>query len=79
MDALVVRVVETGLLMLSTRRNGQQIEDRSFQTDRSGILALRAELAKRPASERLILSVDANILLEKTITLPTAAEPLRDG
>ncbi len=78
-NALIAEYLESGQVTLTTRRNGEKVEVKNFGTDRHGISALHAELATRPAGERLILRVDARGVLERDITLPISQEQDVDG
>ncbi len=72
--ALVADAAEPGLLTLTSRRRGGEGKLGQFRTDGSGTQALRAAFASRPRGEPVLLRIAPDVVLERDVNLPLAAE-----
>jgi general secretion pathway protein L len=70
-DALLV-TAQTEWFSLAVRRRGRETALGQFRTDEAGVAAARA--AARAAPRRVVLSVPSDLLLERQVELPLAAE-----
>jgi general secretion pathway protein L len=72
--ALVVDAATPGMLTLFRRRGGEETKAAQFRTDESGLPALRAAIAGRQAAEPVLLRLPPQVVLERAVSLPLAAE-----
>jgi general secretion pathway protein L len=73
-NALVADASAPGVLTLLRRRRGAETRVAQARLDEPGLPALRAALNGRPSGEPVVLRLAPAALLERTVTLPLAAE-----
>ncbi len=73
-DALIADASQAGLLTLWRRRRGAEQRMAQIRLDGPGSPALRAALQGRPRGERVHLRLSSTQVLERSVTLPLAAE-----
>ena len=73
-DALVADASQAGLLTLWRRRRGTEQRMAQIRLDEPGSPGLRAALQGRPRGERVHLRLSPAQVLERSVTLPLAAE-----
>ena len=74
-NATVADASEHGIITLTSRRRGSE-GDRlgQFRADATGVAAMRAAVAGRPAGEPVLLRLSRQAALERDVVLPLAAE-----
>lgn len=72
--AIVAELEPGGMLALRRRRRGAETALARVRLDEPGLPALRAQLAARPAGEKLVLRLPPGTALERPVSLPLAAE-----
>ena len=73
-NALVVEASGTGTLSLSRRRRGVEAKLATVRLDDPGLPGLREILVGRPRGEPVVLRLPGNLVLERPVSLPLAAE-----
>jgi general secretion pathway protein L len=73
-NALVADATTHGVLTLFRRRRGAEARVASVRLDEPGAPALRAALNGRPGGEPVLLRLPPDMLLERMVNLPLAAE-----
>ncbi len=73
-DALIADASEAGLLTFWRRRRGSEQRVVQARLDEPGSVSVRATLNARPRGEPVLLRLSPAQVLERTVTLPLAAE-----
>ncbi len=73
-NALVAEQAGPGLLSFTRRRRGTEARLAQVRLDEPGLVALRATLTGRPGGEPVVLRLPQDVVLERDVTLPLAAE-----
>lgn len=73
-DALIADASDPGVLTLLRRRRGTLTRLTQGPRDNNAIPSLRPALSGKPSGEKILLRINPSMVLERSVTLPLAAE-----